>query len=214
MTKADFKKKFGAFYSASSKEPALVDVPEFRFAVVDGAGGDPAHNPDFQNAVAALYGVSYTIKFALKKARPAREYSVMPLEGLWWCEGLRQFDMSRPELWRWRLMIFQPDFVDDGVFQKAVAELSEKKQTTALPAVRLERFEEGRCVQMMHVGPYAAEPATIARMQEFAAGEGYAFSGRHHEIYMGDPRRAKPERLKTILRSPVTRVGIAATTAG
>jgi hypothetical protein len=126
----------------------------------------------------------------------------MALEGLWWTES-GEFDVSRPESWTWRLMILQPDQVTQEMFQAALKQLEKKRPNPALARLRLERFREVLCLQVMHVGPYAEEPATMERMKAFARENGYAYHGRHHEIYLGDPRRAAPEKLKTVLRQPV-----------
>jgi hypothetical protein len=174
--------------------------------MLDGAlqpGEMPGTSPSFQEAVEALYGISYTLKFMskLRKSDPI-DYTVMALEGLWWIdEG--EFDIARPGHWKWTLMILQPEHIGGEMFQAALRQLAKKKDNPTLSRLRLEGFHEGLCMQTMHVGPYADEPATIARMHTYADEHGYRLRGRHHEIYMGDPRRSKPEKLKTILRQPV-----------
>jgi hypothetical protein len=207
MEQIDFRKQAKELYQPSAKEPTIVHVPPMRFVMIDGAG-DPNSSAAFEEAVQALYGVAYTIKFARKKAPgPAGvpDFVVPPLEGLWWMKGGRRFDSDRRADWRWTLMIRLPDHVREKDVSAALAELERKKPSPSLARVRFERFAEGRAAQIMHVGPYADEPPTIARLHAFVAGQGYALHGKHHEIYLGDPRRTKPEKLRTVLRHPVKR---------
>ena len=207
MTKLELRKQLKHLYAPSAKKVEVVDVPRFQFAMVDGEiepGRGPEDSPAFQEALEALYGISYTLKFAskLRKEDPL-DYTVMALEGLWWVEE-GEFDITRPEGWRWTLMIMQPDHITPGMYEDALRQLRQKKgDRPAFSRLRFEGFQEGLCVQTMHVGPYAEEPATIARMHAFAQENGYRLCGKHHEIYLGDPRRASPERLKTVLRHPV-----------
>jgi hypothetical protein len=212
--KLDLKKQFKHLYQPSAKECALVQVPEMQFVMVDGQiepGLMPGDSPAFVTAIGALYGASYTLKFMSKKrAENPIDYGVMALEGLWTTpEG--GADYASSDQWLWTLMIMQPDHITADTFAEAVEQLRKKyskdgKDAGVLDRLRLERFEEGLCVQVMHVGPYADEPATLMRMGEFAGRNGYAFVGRHHEIYLGDPRTAKPENLKTVLRHAVVRI--------
>ncbi len=206
MERLDLRKMWKHLYAPSAKKVEVVDVPALNFAMIDGrvtAGVLPAESPEFQQAVEALYGISYTLKFAskMRKDNPI-DYPVMALEGLWWTES-GEFDITKPEGWLWTLMIMQPDHITPEMFQEARQRLKEKRNSPALDKLRLERFHEGLCMQTMHIGPYAEEPATIERMKAFAHENGYALCGKHHEIYLGDPRRAQPEKLKTILRHPV-----------
>jgi hypothetical protein len=202
MDKLDLKKTLKPLYSASAK-PVLVDVPEITFLMVDGAG-DPNTSPDFLEAMGALYGAAYTLKFMLKK-RPEDplDFAVMPPEGLWWCEGRSDFCMEDKGKWLWTLMIALPDVVTPDHFAEACRQLRAKKNPPGLDRLRLERFHEGLCAQVMHVGPYADEPATIALLHAFIAEQGHSPRGKHHEIYFSDPRRCAPEKMKTILRQPV-----------
>ena len=208
MSKLDLRKELKHLYAPSAKKVEVVDVPRFQFAMVDGQiepGRGPEDSPAFQEALEALYGSSYTLKFAskLRKQDPL-DYTVMALEGLWWVEG-GEFDITRPEGWRWTLMIMQPDHITPGMYEDALRQLRQKKgDRPAFSRLRFEGFQEGLCVQTMHVGPYAEEPATIARMHAFAQENGYRLCGKHHEIYLGDPRRASPEKMKTVLRHPIT----------
>lgn len=208
MSKLDLKKDLKVFYSPSAKAVQVVEVPRFKFAMIDGqleAGRQPGDSPEFQEAIQALYGVSYTLKFTskLRKENPI-DYPVMALEGLWWVEN-GEFDYNRKEDWRWTLMIFQPAHITAEMYAEAIRQL-EKKRPDSGPAIRrlrLEEFEEGLSMQILHVGPYSAETVTIEKMLAFAGENGYKVRGKHHEIYMGDPRRAAPEKLKTILRYPI-----------
>ncbi len=203
MKKIDFKKEFGKLYFPSAKDVVVVDVPPMNFAMVDGAG-NPNRNPAFQQAIEALYGVSYTLRFGLKKQGVA-EYRVGPLESLWWTDASGGFSMDPKEEWKWTSMILQPDVVTRAHFQEAVSQLKEKRNPVALSKVRLERFHEGLSAQVLHIGPYSAEKPTIERIHLFIQENGYKLSGKHHEIYLGDPRRSAPEKLKTVLRQPMRR---------
>ena len=200
--KSDLKAQFSDMYTASDKEPKLIAVPRLPFLMMDGAG-DP-NGPEFQDAVGALYGTAYALRFALKKATPPRDLSVMPLEGLWWCEGMDGFDPERREAWRWTLMILQPDFVTRAMVKEALGELAERRgRTPATAKLRLGTYNEGKAVQMLHIGPYSAEARTLERMREFIRAAGLEQTGKHHEIYFSDPRRTSPEKLRTVLRQPV-----------
>ncbi len=209
MEKLDLRKELKYLYAPSSKHVELVTVPEFGFAMVDGTilpGTSVAQSTEFQQAVGALYGVSYTLKFSskLRQVDPL-DYPVMPLEGLWW-NASGEFDRTRHEPMFFTAMILQPDHITPEMFKDALERLRQKQDNPAVDKLRLERFAEGLCVQTMHVGPYAEELATIAKMHSFAAENGYEYHGKHHEIYLGDPRRATSEKLRTVLRKPVGHV--------
>jgi hypothetical protein len=211
--KLDLKKQLKHLYQPSAKAPVLVDVPEMQFAMVDGqieAGVMPGESPAFAGAIGALFGVSYTLKFASKK-RPVDpiDYPVMALEGLWTTPG-GGADYAQSDEWMYTLMMMQPDHITQEMFAEARDALVKKRAKDGQPSgaienVRLERFREGLCVQMMHVGPYLDEPRTLEQMGVFADASGYVLHGRHHEIYLGDPRAAKPENLRTVLRHAVKR---------
>lgn len=187
-------------YRPSAKEPSIVDVREMLFLMIDGTG-DPNKPGPFQDAIQALYSLSYGAKFMLKK--DGIEFRVSPLEGLWGSAG--GFNPNKKTAWRWTAMIMQPPEVTPTVLEKVRAEAMRKKPLPALPRVRLEAFREGLSAQIMHVGPYSAEAPTIARLHEFIQKQGYRLKGRHHEIYLGDPRRSAPERLRTLIRQPMAR---------
>jgi hypothetical protein len=204
MTKLDYKKEMKQFYFPSTKEFTLVDVPEMNFVMVDGYG-DPNTSPLFQDAMQTLYGISFTIKFMLKKEN-TREYVVPPLEGLWWMENMAEFSLERKDDWLWTVMIRQPDWVNQEHFLKAKEEIMRKKGDEApklLPKARLELFREGLSAQIMYIGPFADEGPTIQRLHQFIKEKGYELRDKHHEIYMSDPRKTAPEKLKTVIRQPV-----------
>jgi hypothetical protein len=209
MKTLDLKKDLKYLYTPSAKQPVLVEVPEMQFAMVTGRiqpGETPGTSPAFEQAMQALYGISYTLKFASKlRKEDAVDYPVMALEALWWVED-GQFDISKPGNWHWQAMMMQPDHMTPGMYTDALAQLHKKKPNPALDLLRLERFHEGLCVQIMHIGPYAAEPATLEKMEAFTRQEGYRLQHDHHEIYLGDPRRAAPDKLKTVLRHPVEKI--------
>jgi hypothetical protein len=184
-------------YAQSAKEPSIVDVPEMQFLMVDGTGNPNEPGP-FQEAIQALYSLSYGAKFKLKKE--GIEYRVSPLEALWGSPG--GFNPNKTS-WRWTAMIMQPAAVTSSVLEKVRAEAMRKKPLPALSRVRLETFREGRSAQIMHLGPYSAEAPTIANLHEFIKKSGHRLVGRHHEIYLGDPRRSAPERLRTLIRQPI-----------
>lgn len=206
MLKLDLKKDLKYLYAPSAKQIEVIDVPAMNFIMIDGAiepGGSPGTSPAFQEALQALYGASYTLKFMLKmrKVDPV-DYPVLPLEGLWWVEN-GAFNIREPGNWNYTVMIAQPDLITPEVYEEAVRQLRRKKPSPAIERLRFERFQEGLCLQTLHIGPYATEPETIDRMQAFAGENGYRPLGKHHEIYLGNPQRAQPDKLKTILRSPV-----------
>lgn len=208
MKTLDLRKQLKRYYQPSARAIDLVDVPRLKFIMLDGmlkAGTTPETSREFQEVIGAMYGFAYTLKFAskLRTVRPI-DYPVMALEGLWWTEGTA-FDFDRTRDWNYRLMILVPDHIDASMFRAARRQLEEKRPNPALARARLAAFEEGLCLQIMHVGPYSEEPKTIRRMQEYAEEGGYTLRGKHHEIYLGDPRRSAPERLKTVLRHPVRR---------
>ncbi|MEK6754888.1 MAG: GyrI-like domain-containing protein [Bacteroidota bacterium] len=179
----------------------MVRVPKFNFLMIDGAG-DPNTSQAFQEAMQALYTVAYTLKFMIKKEKKVG-YPVMPLEGLWWADDIAAFSMENKSAWKWTLMILQPKVVTKALVKKVVKQAMEKKGLVALEKLRLDVLHEGLSVQMMHIGPYSAEGPTIEKLHGFAREHGYELHGKHHEIYMSDPRKVKPEKMKTVIRQPV-----------
>ena len=209
MITLDLKKDLKAYYNPSPKKVEIVDVPAFQFMMIDGSiepGMGPGTSPGFQTAMEALYGASYTLKFMFKqrKVDPV-DYPVMALEGLWWVKDGR-FDINIKDNWFYTVMILQPDIVTPEVFAEALVQLRKKKgDQPAFGKLRLETFKEGLCVQTLHIGPYATEPATVEKMHAFAKENGLTLKQEHHEIYLGNPMRSAPEKLKTILRLPVVK---------
>jgi hypothetical protein len=165
-------------------------------------GWQPDDAPAFQEAVGTLYSVAYTLKFMFKKER-AIDYPVMALEGLWSAEDMADFAAGRRDRWQWTLLIVQPDVVTAADVGETIETVKAKGKLPRIPDVRLEKLREGRAAQILHIGPYSAEGPTIERLHRFVEEQGLRLRGRHHEIYMGDPRRAAPEKLKTIIRHPV-----------
>jgi len=211
MRKLDLKKELKEYYQPSAKKVSLVDVPKFKFIKIDGAieeGMEPGNSPLYQENLQAIYGAAYTLKFMLKKQEnDPIDYPVMALEGLWDVED-GKFDINVKDNWIYTSMILVPDFITQDIFDESLAQLRKKKgDQPSFMRLRLETFEEGLCVQMMHIGPYATEPETLAKMHDFMDENGYTdlvgLGGIHHEIYLSDPRRAAPEKLKTVLRHPV-----------
>ncbi|MEZ4518149.1 MAG: GyrI-like domain-containing protein [Chloroflexota bacterium] len=206
MEKLELKKQYKPFYSASAKKVAVVDVPPLQFAMIEGQippHEKPGTSAQFAEDVGALYSACYTLKFMVKKRETDPvDYPVMPLEGLWSAVS-GQYDPGRDDTWLYTMMIMQPGFITADLFAEAVARAQKKKPNPSLDQLRLTPFHEGLAIQTMHLGPYATEPETVARMDAFAEAEGYALHGLHHELYLNDPLRTAPERLKTILRHPV-----------
>ena len=201
MDKIDFKKRYPLLYGARAGNFAAVDVPVMQFVKIDGAR-DPNRDPAYKRAVAWLYPVSYAMKFALK-ARTQEHYVVPPLEGLWWADDPDDFVKRRKNLWRWTMMIMVPDFVGRSDFDAALAKCRGKLGEPPA-SLRLEPFDEGRCLQTLHVGSYDDEGPALARLHnEVMPAMGLTFAGLHHEIYLSDPRKTAAEKLKTILRQPV-----------
>ncbi len=210
----DLKKQLQQFYFPATNKIECVDVPPMQFAMCDGAierGKEPGNSPGFAEATQALYGISYTLKFMLKKRTDNPiDYPVMALEGLWWVED-GVFDITVKDNWYYTLMILQPEIIIPALFAAGAEQVRRKRgDSPALARLRLETFHEGLCVQTMHIGPYASEPATLEKMQAFMQMNGLrdrvGLGGKHHEIYMSDPRKAAPARLKTVLRHPVERL--------
>jgi len=202
MAKIDLKKELRQLYGQSPKAPSIVDVPPLNFMMIDGTG-DPNESQAFKDAISALYSAAFTLKFAIKKARGI-DYAVMPTEGLWWTERLEDFNIEDATNWLWTIMIMQPDFVTADEVAQAVVAAKAKKGLAALDLIRFERYDEGRAAQILHVGSYATEKPTIDKLHAFIAEQGVTIMGKHHEIYLSDPNRTAPEKLKTIIRYPIS----------
>jgi hypothetical protein len=181
--------------------PRIVEVPSIPFLMIDGAG-DPNVAIEYRDAISALYSLAYTLKFSVKKMF-SFDYHVFPLEGLWWTEDMAAFSVARKSDWSWTMMIAQPEPVTVEVVDAAAAQLRTRKSLPALERVRFSQFAEGRAAQVLHRGPYADEGPTVERLHRFIREQGGTFDGRqqkHHEIYLSDPGRTAPERLRTIVR--------------
>jgi hypothetical protein len=204
MSKLDFKKQFKELYSPSRKEFTFIDVPSMNFLMIDGHG-DPNTARAYKDALEALYGVAYKLKFISKKEK-GTDYVVPPLEGLWWADDMETFTSRRDKsTWDWTMMILQPDWINHEMVENAVRQVEKQKDLPAVSKLRLEAYHEGLAVQILHIGSYDEEGPTIARMHTFALENGFELAGKHHEIYLSDPRRVAPEKLKTVIRQPIRR---------
>jgi hypothetical protein len=203
MGKVDIKKGLGPLYQPPTKEVVRIEVPTMNFLMVDGEG-DPNTSQQFTDAVEAVYSLSYTLKFMVKKGPEAIDYGVMPLEGLWWAEDMATFGAGDKSKWKWTVMIMQPEYITREMVDAAVVEVRKKKKSlVALPKVRFEAFSEGVVAQTMHIGPFSDEGPTVQRVHGFIAGCGCKRSGKHHEIYLSDIRRADPAKWRTVVRQPM-----------
>jgi hypothetical protein len=202
MKKIDYKKELRSLYSPSSKEISVVDVPTMNYLMIDGKG-DPNKVKEYGEAIEALYTVSYTIKFMTKKGKVGIDYGVMPLEGLWWVPYMKDFSTNRKDDWLWSAMILQPEMITKSIFHQAIESVRKKKDLAAIEKIRFESYNEGKCAQILYIGPYSEEASTIARLHEFIIGSGRKLTGKHHEIYLNDPRKTAPEKLKTVIRQPM-----------
>jgi hypothetical protein len=201
--KLDLKKQWKELYTATAN-PVFVTVPPLMIVSVEGHG-DPNTSVEYRQAIEALYGVSFKVKF-IAKEELGKDYTVMPLEGLWWMADMTQFSIAHKEKWEWNAVIVQPSFVTEAMVETARDAARKAKLSPMLDALCFERFEEGLSAQVLHIGPFADEGPTIARLHEFIRKEGRSFDGsqqKHHEIYLSDMRRTPPEKLKTIIRQPV-----------
>ena len=202
MSKVDFKKTLKHLYRPSAKKFEVVDVPPMNFLMIDGHG-DPNTAQAYKEAVEALYVVAYKLKFVSKKALD-KDYVVPPLEGLWWAEDMTTFITREKTAWDWTMMIMQPEWITSALFAETRQLVEKAKPLPALSKMRLEGYHEGLAVQIMHLGSYDDEGPTLAKLhQEFLPQNDYLEAGKHHEIYLSDPRRVAPEKLKTVLRQPV-----------
>ena len=199
-TKIDYKVELKSLYSPSAKAFSVVEVPPMNFLMIDGAG-DPNNAPEYAEALNALYAVAYSIKFAVKKQLDT-DYTVMPLEGLWWAEDMDAFLSREKEKWQWTMMVMQPEVVTPGMVESCIAETAKKKELPSLPKLRFTSFEEGTATQIFYVGSYNDETETILNLHRFIEASGHTLHGKHHEIYLNDPRRVAPEKLKTVIRQP------------
>jgi hypothetical protein len=201
MKQIDLRKELGSLYRPPKHEVVEVEVPPLRYLMIDGQG-DPNTSEVYADAVEALFSVSYAVKFMIKKGEQGIDYRVMPLEGLWWADDMAAFTVRAKSSWKWTMMILQPDFVADDVIADARSKVRAKKDLPAVEQLRLETFSEGRCAQVLHIGPFDEEGPTVERLHDFI-NERSEWRGKHHEIYLSDIRRAAPENWKTIIRQPM-----------
>jgi hypothetical protein len=204
----DLKKELKHLYHPPAGKVTEVTVPPLNYLMLDGSG-DPNHSEHYRQVVETLYGLAYALKFMSKQNEPFIDYTVMPLEGLWSFEGQEQFNPAADVLdkskFDWTMMILQPEHITAAMVEKAVESVRKKKNPPLLAKVRFERYDEGSAAQMMHIGPYSAEAPTVDRLHRHILDSGYRFGARHHEIYLGDPRKSAPEKLKTVIRQPFLR---------
>ncbi len=198
MKKIDFKKELKHFYKPSVKGVERVTVPEMNFLMIDGQG-DPNTSQEFQDAIEALYSVSYALKFMVKKGDMEIDYGVMPLEGLWWSDDMSTFSVDCKEAWKWTLMIMQPEFISRAMVEDAIEKVRAKKNPVSLPKLRFESFEEGDVAQIMHIGPFSDEGPTIEKVHAFIEASGKERRGKHHEIYLSDIRKKKEKGTLVII---------------
>ena len=201
MAKIDLKKELKSLYNPTAKDVTVIDIPKMNFILIDGQGAP--ESKQFQQSIEALYPIAYTIKFDKKKT-DGTDYGVMPLEGLWWAEDMSVFNSEKSDRnkWLWTLMIMQPDFITKGDFDKAKEASKKKKDNPAISNVRFESFSEGKSAQIMHIGPFSTEGPNVQGIHNRIKEIGGNLSGKHHEIYLSDFRRADPAKMKTVLRQP------------
>lgn len=200
-TKLDLRSKYRSLYVPTERGFHVVDVPPFSFLMIDGSG-DPNEGTSFQEAIQALFATSYTLKFMVRGGPLALDYSVMPLEALWSGPAGSPVVPDRKDEFFWTSMVMQPEFVSEPLVASAIEVVRKKHDSPSLSRLRIEQFTEGRAAQIMYRGPYSAEGPTIDHLHEFIRSRGGRLRGRHHEIYLGDPRRARPENLRTVIRQP------------
>jgi hypothetical protein len=201
MEKIDLKKSLKLLYEPSARVFSIVDVPSMNFIMIDGQG-NPNTSKEYSESLQALYMAAYTLKFNIKK-NLAVDYPVMALEGLWWMDDMREFSGARKDDWKWTMMIMQPEIVTPQLFAQSIIEASKKKGHPGLSRLRLESYKEGLATQILYFGPYADEGPTISRLHQSIEDGGHIRFGKHHEIYLSDPRRVTPEKLRTVIRQPM-----------
>jgi hypothetical protein len=202
MEKVDFKKVYADLYNPKKGSFSHVKVPKLKYFMVDGKG-DPNTSPDYVDAIQILYTVSYTLKFMSKK-QLEKDYAVPPLEGLWWAKDMNAFQSGKKDKWLWTMMIMIPDWISANLMNSAIATAKEKKSELDFSKLRVESLAEGLSVQIMYVGAYKDEAPVILELHnEYLPSAGLMPTGKHHEIYLGDPRKTAPAKLKTVIRQPV-----------
>jgi len=203
MKKIDYKKELKHLYRPSARASDIVDVPSMNYLMIDGKG-DPNTCKAFSEAIETIYPISYTLKFMVKRGEIEIDYGVLPLEALWWADDMSVFGTGNKDEWKWTVMIMQPEFITEDMVTEAIETVRKKKNPTSLPLVRFESFTEGKSAQIMHIGPFSEEGPTIEKLHTFIENKNRQRSGKHHEVYLSDIRRAAPENWKTIIRQPIT----------
>lgn len=199
--KIDLKKKLKQYYNPKTI-PEIIEIPTMQYLMMDGKGA--IEDKEFQESIEALFSVSYKAKFNSKKNLNF-DYAVMPLEGLWWSDDMNDFVSSNKDKWKWTLMIMQPEEITAKIIESSIEEVAKKKNSEALSRIKLEKFSEGKSIQMMHVGPFSEEHKNIIKMHKMIEENKGWFDGKihkHHEIYLSDFRKVDPKKMKTILRQP------------
>jgi len=204
MEKIDFKKKYPALYNLKNNTMSIVEVPEFSYLMVDGTG-DPNNSTEFQQAIEALFSLSYTIKFMVKNGPLGIDYGVMPLEGQWYMDNMKEFSMERKSDWKWTIMIMQPDFITKEIVSEGLKLVKSRKNLPSIDAVLFKKQSDGLCAHTLYTGPYSEETETIIKLHQYITHNGYKLTGKHREIYLNDMRRTAPAKLKTIIRQPITK---------
>lgn len=201
ITKIDFKKEFKEIYAQSKNKISFVDVPPLNYLSIEGKG-DPNTSEEYQSSIEALMSVSFKTKFIMKKEFK-KDYVVMPLEGLWYVNDSEEFSIEDKSNWKWTSLIMQPDFVKIEHINQAIEEVKTKKDLNSIDKIKFITLKEGLSAQILHIGPFSEEVSTIEKLHEEIKKENYSSNGLHHEIYLSDIRRSKPEKLKTIIRQPI-----------
>ena len=199
--KIDLKKEYKELYNPSSKEVSFVEVPKMKYLAIEGKG-DPNTSQEYKDSIEALMGVSFKTKFIMKEEHN-QDYVVMPLEGFWWSDDMENFTIEDKSDWKWKSLVMQPYFVKEEHISQAKEETGTKKDLPSLDKIEFIEIEEGLSAQILHIGPFSEEGPTVKKIHEKIDKENYEFNGLHHEIYLSDIRRAKPEKLRTIIRQPI-----------
>ena len=201
MAKIDLKKEYSDLYKGKPSEVSFVKVPKFNYLAIDGKG-DPNTSQEYKDSIEALMSVSFKTKFIMKKEHQ-KDYVVMPLEGLWWGDDMDNFSVEDKSSWNWKSIIMQPDFVKEEYIEQGKEEVAKKKDLSSLDKIKFIELDEGLSAQILHIGPYSNEGQTVEKLHNTIEENSYDFNGLHHEIYLNDVRRTKPEKLKTIIRQAV-----------
>ncbi|HVO77513.1 MAG TPA: GyrI-like domain-containing protein [Methanomassiliicoccales archaeon] len=197
---SDWRKELKELYLPSSKEVSVVDVPKMKFLMLDGEGAPGS--ADMGKTFEALYTMAFGVKFAVKKKDPKKDFKVYPAEGLWWTNQDGSIDPGKKDKWKWTIMVGQPDQVTSSIVEEVRGQAMKKKDNPLLAMVRFEEFKEGKAAQIMHIGRYDQETQNIEKIVKHIHSLGKKVSGKHHEIYLSDPSRVPPEKMKTVVRLP------------